>query len=190
MRSRASRRRLSNNDIGCSASDRRWFPARPAQHVHRRGNKPARRDRSNIAVAHFLDRPRRMTRPYRVQCRVARFDMHLPAHTSHPLSRLFACFAGPIPSWTLRARHASLAGSRHADTASSVVALPSRHSRLLPFRQLCRCRACLGCLLHLFQAPGPDIIDVTIDRNPLRNERVLADAPDVVSHARSRILER
>jgi hypothetical protein len=35
--------------------------------------------------------------PYRVQCRVARCDMDLPAHTSHPLSRLFACFAGPIP---------------------------------------------------------------------------------------------
>src|SRR5271165_3151609 len=36
-------------------------------------------------------------RPYRVQCRAARCDMGLPAHTSHPLSRLFACFAGPIP---------------------------------------------------------------------------------------------
>jgi len=36
-------------------------------------------------------------RPYRVQCRVARCDMRLPAHISHPLSRLFACFAGPIP---------------------------------------------------------------------------------------------
>src|SRR5271166_4408133 len=35
-------------------------------------------------------------RPYRVQCRAARCDMGLPAHTSHPLSRLFACFAGPI----------------------------------------------------------------------------------------------
>ena len=29
-RSRASRRRMSDNDIWCSASDRRWFPARPA----------------------------------------------------------------------------------------------------------------------------------------------------------------
>src|SRR5271165_2117417 len=37
-RSRASRGRLSNNDIRWSASDRRWFPARPAQHVHRRRN--------------------------------------------------------------------------------------------------------------------------------------------------------
>jgi len=27
MRSRASGRRLSDNDIRCSASDRRWFPA-------------------------------------------------------------------------------------------------------------------------------------------------------------------
>jgi hypothetical protein len=178
-------------------------------------------------------------RPYRVQGRVARCDMGLPAHTSHPLSRLFACFAGPIPqakrgrdrnpipdrsscplrpsvhllflhcvpvgdgfpeakrdasppwtSRTLRARHSSLQARRHADTASFVVALPSHHSWLLPIRQLCRGRACLGCLLHLFQSPGPDIIDVTIDRNPLRNERVLADAPDVVNHACSRILER
>ena len=39
MRSRASRRRLSDNDIRCSASDGRWFPAHPAQHVHRRRNK-------------------------------------------------------------------------------------------------------------------------------------------------------
>src|SRR5271165_3785163 len=37
-RSRGSRGRLSDNDIRCSASDRRWFPARPAQHVHRRRN--------------------------------------------------------------------------------------------------------------------------------------------------------
>ena len=35
MRSRANRCRFSDHDIGCSASDRRWFPARPAQHVHR-----------------------------------------------------------------------------------------------------------------------------------------------------------
>ena len=41
MRSRASRRRLSDNDIRCSASDRRWFPARPAQHVHRKRNTHA-----------------------------------------------------------------------------------------------------------------------------------------------------
>ena len=32
----------------------------------------------------------------RVQCRVARCDIGCPAHTSHPLSRLFACFAGPF----------------------------------------------------------------------------------------------
>ena len=35
-------------------------------------------------------------RPYRVQCRVARCSMGIPAQTSHPLSRLFACFAGPF----------------------------------------------------------------------------------------------
>src|SRR5271165_6292910 len=37
-RSRGSRRRLSDHDIRCSVSERRWFPARPAQHVHRRRN--------------------------------------------------------------------------------------------------------------------------------------------------------
>src|SRR5271165_3358231 len=37
-RSRAIRRRLSDNDIRWSASDRRWVPARPAQHVHRKRN--------------------------------------------------------------------------------------------------------------------------------------------------------
>ncbi len=36
--SRAIRRRLSDNDIRCGGSDRRWFPARPALHVHRRRN--------------------------------------------------------------------------------------------------------------------------------------------------------
>ena len=66
----------------------------------------------------------------------------------------------------------------------------TRHSWLLPFRQLCRRRASLDSLLDLFKSPGPYIIDVTINRNPLRNERVLADAPDVVNHACSRILER
>src|SRR5271165_791480 len=34
-------------------------------------------------------------RPYRVQCRVARCGMGIPSLISHPLSRLFACFAGP-----------------------------------------------------------------------------------------------
>jgi hypothetical protein len=36
-------------------------------------------------------------RPYRLQCRIGRCDMDPPANTSHPLSRLFACFAGPLP---------------------------------------------------------------------------------------------
>src|SRR5271165_72820 len=37
-RSRGSRGRMSDNDLRCSASERRWFPARPARHVHRRRN--------------------------------------------------------------------------------------------------------------------------------------------------------
>ena len=58
---------------------------------------PTRRDRSNIAVARFFGHAtpdRAGARPYRVQCRVARCDIDIPAHISHPLSRLFACFAG------------------------------------------------------------------------------------------------
>jgi len=51
MRSRANRRRLSDNDIRCSASDRRWFPARPAQHVHRRRNNGRGRIQSALASA-------------------------------------------------------------------------------------------------------------------------------------------
>jgi hypothetical protein len=64
------------------------------------GLGPTRRDRSNIAVARFLDMPRRIAQervPTAFNVGVARCDMSLPAHTSHPLSRLFACFAGPIP---------------------------------------------------------------------------------------------
>jgi hypothetical protein len=52
MRSRASRRRLSDNDIRCSASDRRWFPARPAQRVHGRRNNGKCRIPSAFASAH------------------------------------------------------------------------------------------------------------------------------------------
>ncbi len=58
-RSRASRRRLSDHDLRCSASDRRWFPARPAQHVHRRGNNGKGRRQSALASAHG----RRMSAP-------------------------------------------------------------------------------------------------------------------------------
>jgi hypothetical protein len=50
-RSRASRRRLSDNDIRWSASDRQWFPARPAQHVHRRRNNGTGRIQSALASA-------------------------------------------------------------------------------------------------------------------------------------------
>ena len=60
MRSRASRRRLSDNDIRCSASDRRWFPARPAQHVHRRRNNGKGRIPSTLASAQGRNGKRRV----------------------------------------------------------------------------------------------------------------------------------
>jgi hypothetical protein len=53
--------------------------------------------REDFRALHVFWTCRAGARPYRVQCRVARCDMGLPAQTSHPLSRLFACFAGPIP---------------------------------------------------------------------------------------------
>src|SRR5271166_2341100 len=60
---------------------------------------PTRRDRSNIGVARFLDIPRRIAQE-RVPTASnvgARDVTWAPAHSSHPLSCLFACFAGPIP---------------------------------------------------------------------------------------------
>ena len=69
MRSRASRRRLSDNDIRCSASDRRWFPARPAQLVHRRCNHGKGRNKTAKDASRHpapdaperIDHPRRCT---------------------------------------------------------------------------------------------------------------------------------
>jgi hypothetical protein len=51
-------------------------------------------------VARFLDMPRRIAQervPTAPNVGSRKCDVGLPAHTSHPLSRLFACFAGPIP---------------------------------------------------------------------------------------------
>ena len=41
-------------------------------------------------------------RPYRVQCRVARCDMGLPAHASHPLSRFSRVSRAIIPDRSMR----------------------------------------------------------------------------------------
>ena len=69
----------------------------------------------------FLDMPRRIAQervPTAFQCRVARCDMGLPAHTSHPLSRLFACFAGPIP-WSKRGHLTDIDETRGRDRSIS-----------------------------------------------------------------------
>ena len=57
--SRRSRRRLSDNDVRCHASDRRWFRARPAQHVHRRRNNGKGQIQSALASAHGRNGERR-----------------------------------------------------------------------------------------------------------------------------------
>ena len=51
-RSRGIRGSTSDDRVGCSASDRRWFPARPAQHIHRRRNNGKGRIPSTLASAH------------------------------------------------------------------------------------------------------------------------------------------
>ena len=79
MRSRASRRRLSDNDIRCSASDRRWFPARPAQHVHRRRNNGKGRIPSALAGAHGRNGKRRVE-----TCNAGRAGAHRPSEALHP----------------------------------------------------------------------------------------------------------
>ena len=79
MRSRASRRRLSDHDIRCSASDRRWFPARPAQHVHRRRNHGKGRIQSALASAHGRNGKRRVE-----TCNAGRAGAHRPSEALHP----------------------------------------------------------------------------------------------------------
>ena len=79
MRSRASRRRLSDHDIRCSASDRRWFPARPAQHVHRRRNNGKGRIPSALASAHGRNGKRRVE-----TCSAGRAGAHRPSEALHP----------------------------------------------------------------------------------------------------------
>ena len=83
MRSRASRRRLSDNDIRCSASDRRWFPARPAQHVHRRRNHGTGRIPSALASAHGRSGKRRVE-----PCNAGRAGAHRPSEALHPTRSL------------------------------------------------------------------------------------------------------
>jgi hypothetical protein len=84
MRSRASRRRLSDNDIWCSATDRRWFPARPAQHVHRRRNNEKSRIPSALGSAHGRNGKRRVETCSALQRRTRRSasrSASLPCHT-------------------------------------------------------------------------------------------------------------
>jgi hypothetical protein len=79
MRSRASRRRLSDNDIRYSASDRRWFPAHPAQHVHRRRNHGKGRIPSALASAHGRNGKRGVE-----TSSAGRAGAHRPSEAVHP----------------------------------------------------------------------------------------------------------
>ena len=103
MTARPASRRLSNSALSstlrpASASlriqimvgTRHWEMKLLQTSVSTSDPGPTRRDRSNIAVARFLDH----AMPDREGARPA---SNVGAHASHPLSRLFACFARPIP---------------------------------------------------------------------------------------------
>jgi len=79
-RSRGSRRRSSDNDIRCSASDRRWFPARPAQHVHRRRNNGRGPIQSELASAHGRNGERRGE-----TCNAGRAGVYRRSEALHPI---------------------------------------------------------------------------------------------------------
>ena len=103
MRSRASRRRLSDNDIRCSASDRRWFPARPAQHVHRRRHHGKGRIPSALANAHGRNGKRRVE-----TFSAGRAGAHRPSEALHPTRSSDAlpriARSASLPRHTLRKR--------------------------------------------------------------------------------------
>ena len=77
-RSRASRRRLSDNNIRCSAFDRGWFPARPAQHVHRRRNNRKGPIHSALASARGRNGKGRVE-----TCYTGRAGAHRPSEALH-----------------------------------------------------------------------------------------------------------
>src|SRR5271165_5371975 len=69
----------SINGIRCSASERRWFPARPAQHVHRRRNHGKGPIHSALASAHGRNGERRGE-----TCNAGRAGAYRPSEALHP----------------------------------------------------------------------------------------------------------
>ena len=114
-RSRASRRRLSDRDIRCSASDRRWFPARPAEHVHTRRNNGKDRIQSVLASARGRNVKRRVE-----TCNAGRAGAHRPSEALHPtrssdvLPRIARERVPTVPhvAKTRRNAHRRIAGAR------------------------------------------------------------------------------
>jgi hypothetical protein len=103
-RSRARRRRLSDNDIRCSASHRRWFPARPAQHVHRRRNNGKGRIPSAFTSARGRNGKRRVE-----TSNAGRAGAHRPSealHPKRPSGRAAADRAGARPYRATRCENA------------------------------------------------------------------------------------
>jgi hypothetical protein len=108
MRSRASRRRLSDNDIRCSASDRRWFPARPAQQVDRRRNNGKGRIPSTLASAHGRNGKRRVETCNALQRRTRRSASTIgSAAPDTIIGRAAADRAGARPYRATRSENAS-----------------------------------------------------------------------------------
>ena len=105
MRSRASRRRLSDNDHPVQRLRRRWFPARPARHVHSRRNNGKGRIQSELASAHGRNGKRRVD-----TCKPGRAGAHRPSEALHPTrstDRAAADRAGARPYRAKRCENAS-----------------------------------------------------------------------------------
>src|SRR5271166_3942340 len=134
MRSRASRRRLSDNDIRCSASDRRWFPARPAQHVHRRHNNGKGRIQSALASAHGRNGKRRVETSSAGRAGAHRRSEALhPTRSSDVLTRIARERVPTVPHVAKTRRSRSRASRRRA---SSLARLFNRSYQRTPNSEL------------------------------------------------------
>src|SRR5271165_5157941 len=73
-------------------------------------------------------------------------DMGLPAHTSHPLSRLFACFAGPIPGHPKSLLGTGIKGQNGDQGTGQISRIETPNSERRPGIKLIRSLVYLGRL--------------------------------------------
>lgn len=99
-----------------------------------------------------------------------------------------------IPTGTV-AVHYSVVSPTGGTTTRSVGFLPGNNCRYLPITEeragfLARRRSNCVCPLHLNKLPGFYVIDIAVNRNRLRYERVGENASDVIENCLLRILHR